>query len=98
MSLNIFIYNNHNILVRIVKQHCKKVLAMVTTKQHLQFIVWTQSNALTSMCIAFHQKACQTIAQGTDVKFTAWGYRDYSGANTDYMVPNRKTLTSNVMM
>lgn len=38
MSLNIFIYNNHNILVRIGKGHWPKQYVMVTTK-HLQFCV-----------------------------------------------------------
>lgn len=38
MSLNIFIYNNHNILVCIGKEHWPKQYVMVTTK-HLQFWV-----------------------------------------------------------
>lgn len=38
MSLNIFIYNNHNILVCIGKEHWPKQYVMVTTK-HLQFCV-----------------------------------------------------------
>lgn len=41
-SLNIFIYNNHNILVCIVKKHCPKPYAMVVTKQHLQFKILTE--------------------------------------------------------
>lgn len=42
MSLNIFIYNNHNILVCIVKKHRPKQSAMVITKQHLQFKILTE--------------------------------------------------------
>lgn len=42
MSLNIFIYNNHNILVCIVKKHRPKPYAMVITKQHLQFKILTE--------------------------------------------------------
>ena len=42
VSLNIFIYNNHNILVCIVKKHRPKQYAMVRTKQHLQFKILTE--------------------------------------------------------
>lgn len=67
---------------------------MVKTKQHLQFIVWTQSNALTGVCMAFRQEACQTIAQETVGKWTAWGYRDES----DYTIHGAKQNNMDTVM
>lgn len=83
MSLNISIYNNHNILVRIVKQHCKESLQLwqlnniYNSKYEHKAMLWQ-----VCVCVGFRREACQTIAQETGLKFTAWRYRDGRGGTT----------------